>query len=79
MLLRLIKKLQSKRLVPGDDFGTFLPNNLATSAVLDSVWQKREPIFFVAYVRGLQTIHQLGLANVSNLLPSPEFFLEKLR
>ena len=80
---RLIRCVQGnsklKNFVPSKNFGSLLPDHLKVSVVLDSVWKNNDLIFFVAYIRGLRSIHQLGLAKVDEILPSPLIFLEKLR
>jgi hypothetical protein len=72
------KSLHFKRLIPSEKFDTFLPQKLEISVVMDTAWKRIEPIFFVNYVRGLRSIHQLNLADVSRDFPSPSNWCQML-
>ena len=73
------KSPKLKCLMPSEQFHSFLPRNLRPSVVLDSIWMKTEPIFFVNYIRGLKSIHELKLADISLDLPSTSTCLNKMR
>ena len=73
------KSPKLKCLKPSEQFHSFLPRNLRPSVVLDSIWMKTEPIFFVNYIRGLKSIHELKLADISQDLPSTSTCLNKMR